>query len=541
METKTDMEGTNIKQSLDLHKETKTISLPSLSAKDILLQCEETSLIKRSKIIIQLSEKEFAYDLWVWRLDSKTKGYICESYYRQGVIDFLTEKNFTRFVISADSELFIQEVDGVIKEISINEMLRITANYINNLIEVVNISHPRYGEIVCRKVIFKEIHNRQFNGIFNINFLQHLAVNEKKVLSDNRNESFILFKNNIVKVTRDGLQLLDYEDDFKNNVVWDDHIIQRPFEYIEQNTEFGFGKFLQNVCNSDANRFEALRCAIGYLCHRYKPKEQAHAVILNDEEISENPEGGTGKTLIRQALEKIRNVVEINGKEFNSNDQYKWNLITPTSQIVVIDDIKKNFNFEYLFSCLTGGWTVESKFRNKFTIPAENSPKVLITSNYPINRNGASNLRRQLVYELSNYYSKQIISGTEEPIKNDVGMLWGEDFSQEDWNIFYSFMIDCIRLYLEKGVISITPKNNAHNFLIHKTTKDFAQFIYEDDFLNSNSKFIFSDVVSYFNDNYCDPDDPIKSNTLTKYFKAIQGKKFSFKRSNGKNYLIVNI
>ena len=61
-----------------------------------------------------------------------------------------------------------------------------------------------------------------------------------------------------------------------------------------------------------------MRSTIGYMLHAYKNLSYCPAIILNDEVISDNPEGGTGKGLFINALSQMKKkLVVIDGKAFN--------------------------------------------------------------------------------------------------------------------------------------------------------------------------------------------------------------------------------
>jgi hypothetical protein len=59
---------------------------------------------------------------------------------------------------------------------------------------------------------------------------------------------------------------------------------------------------------------DALETTLGYLLHTYKDKTDQKAIIFNDQEIDDNPNGGSGKSLVLTAIGKIRNIVKIDGK-----------------------------------------------------------------------------------------------------------------------------------------------------------------------------------------------------------------------------------
>ena len=132
--------------------------------------------------------------------------------------------------------------------------------------------------------------------------------------------------------------------------------------------------------------------------------------------------GGTGNGLIANAIKQLRNIAKVDGKLLNTTNRFKFELVNPDSQIVWIDDPKKDFEFETLFSCLTDGWTIERKYLPQFFIKPEDSPKVLICSNVVLNRKGTSNKRRQFIVELNDYYSSKFVTGNESPIEEEHGI-----------------------------------------------------------------------------------------------------------------------
>lgn len=72
----------------------------------------------------------------------------------------------------------------------------------------------------------------------------------------------------------------------------------------------------------------------------------------------------------------------------------------------------------------------------------------MICSNTILENKGASNLRRQFTVELSDYYSKRLVNGTETPISDEHGGdLFSDNWDFEEWNLFYSFMLDCVKHY----------------------------------------------------------------------------------------------
>ena len=75
-------------------------------------------------------------------------------------------------------------------------------------------------------------------------------------------------------------------------------------------------KFIANICKQEEDRKLSMESTIGFLMHGYKNLSYCPAVILNDEVISDNPEGGTGKGIFMNALAQMKKVVTIDGKSF---------------------------------------------------------------------------------------------------------------------------------------------------------------------------------------------------------------------------------
>ena len=59
------------------------------------------------------------------------------------------------------------------------------------------------------------------------------------------------------------------------------------------------------------------------------------------------------------------------------------------------------------------------------------------------------------------HYSSKITNGNEEPIVEEHGCtFFTDDWDKKEWNRFYWYMIDCLKLYLDKGLI-YTPTINV--------------------------------------------------------------------------------
>jgi len=275
---------------------------------------------------------------------------------------------------------------------------------------------------------------------FKEEFLSLLSTIEIYFIADTKDASYLYYKNCAVRITKDGVALLDYID--LGGYVWKDHVIDRNFVKCNVSDNFDFKKFVSNVNGGDEGRIKSMESTMGFLLHGYKNLGFCPAVILNDEVISDNPEGGTGKGLLMNALSKMKKLVVIDGKSFAFERSFAYQLVSADTQILCFDDVRKHFDFERLFSVVTEGLTLEKKNKDAIKIPFAKSPKIAITTNYAIKGAGNSFARRKWELELHQFYRKDYTP------QDEFGRLMFGDWNDDDWCEFDNYMIGCLKNYL---------------------------------------------------------------------------------------------
>ena len=280
---------------------------------------------------------------------------------------------------------------------------------------------------------------------FREEFLSLLSTIDIYFIADTKGAAYLYYKNCAVKITKDGVSTLDYLD--LGGYVWKDHVIDRNFVMCSVSEGFDFKKFISNINGGDEGRIKSMESTIGFLLHGYKNLSFCPAVILNDEVISDNPEGGTGKGLIMNALSKMKKLVVIDGKSFAFERSFAYQLVSADTQILCFDDVRKHFDFERLFSVITEGLTLEKKNKDAIKIPFAKSPKIAMTTNYAIKGAGNSFARRKWELELHQYYSKDYT-----PL-DEFGRLMFGDWNDDDWCEFDNYMIGCLKNYLRTGLV----------------------------------------------------------------------------------------
>jgi hypothetical protein len=303
---------------------------------------------------------------------------------------------------------------------------------------------------------------------FKEEFLSMLSTIDILFIEDTKHSSYLYYRNCAVQVTKDEVKPIDYLD--LGGYVWKDHVIDRNFSMCEVTSGCNYKKFIRNICGDDDGRVEAMESTIGFLLHGYKNLSFCPAVILNDEVISDNPEGGTGKGLFMNALSKMKKVVTIDGKSFAFERSFAYQLVSADTQILVFDDVKKYFDFERLFSVVTEGLTLEKKNKDAIKIPFSKSPKIAITTNYAIKGSGNSFARRKWELELHQYYSKSFT-----PL-DEFGKLMFGDWNDDDWCEFDNYMIGCLSRYLHTGLVRSKFVNLKIRQLSAETSHDFIEW-----------------------------------------------------------------
>lgn len=362
--------------------------------------------------------------------------------------------------------------------------IKVTNNLIDNTTEVKikdyvladllkNKEHRVYEYMASNPKYFKE------------DYLNLLAETNIHFKEDTIDTAYIYFKNKAVKVTSDKFELIDYID--LDGFVWNKHIIDFDFK-VTENINCDFSKFIDLISNNDNNKVNSLTSTLGYLMHSFKTSANNKAVILNDETISENPNGGSGKGIFWNALSKVKRVADINGKSFSFEKSFPYQTVSADTQILVFDDVQKNFKFENLFSVITEGITLEKKNKDAIKIPVSKSPKIIITTNYTVGGVGGSFERRKWEIEFSSHFSSK-----HTPL-NEFGRMLFDEWDYNEWLKFYNYMLMCIRMYLTNGLISFDYKNLEIRKFIKETSFEFYEWantetIKEGERLNKNMLF----------------------------------------------------
>ena len=302
---------------------------------------------------------------------------------------------------------------------------------------------------------------------FREEFLTLLSSIDVLFIEDTKSTSYLYYRNCAVQVTLKEIKPIDYLD--LGGYVWKDHVIDRNFTICEVD-KCDYKTFISNICGAEQARITSMESTVGYMMHGYKSLNYCPAVILNDENISDNPEGGTGKGIFMNALSNMKKLVVIDGKSFAFERSFAYQLVSADTQILCFDDVKKHFDFERLFSVVTEGITLEKKNKDAIKIPFSKSPKIAITTNYAIKGSGNSFERRKWELELHQFYNKSFTP------QEEFGKLMFSDWDDEEWCQFDNYMVSCLQRYINTGLVKGPMVNNKKRRLGIETSQEFLEW-----------------------------------------------------------------
>jgi hypothetical protein len=364
---------------------------------------------------------------------------------------------------------------------------------------------------------------------FSSEFLKLLDTVQLDIKRDTTTECFLYYENGVVAITSKGTELVDYVD--IDGFVWKDQIINRTFV---KNTEGSvFEKFIQLIANKDPYRISSLMSVIGFLCHTYRLPKHNKAIIINDEEISENPNGRSGKGLFMQAIGKVRKMASIDGKNFSFDKSFHYQTVKVDTQVMVFDDVRKNFLFENLFSLITEGITLEYKGRDAIKLPPDKSPKVVITTNYTIGGTGGSHEGRKFEVEFSDYFNYK-----HTPI-DEFGHMFYDEWDDAEWLRFDNFIVNCVIHFLNNGLVEYRHTNLETRKFIKETCYEFYEWTEEDN-LPVNTRLKPSEYYEAFLLEYPESRKFVSQKRFGKFlqiYSQIKDLKFTKGKTNGERWI----
>lgn len=417
------------------------------SRKDIITEFSDSGIHENiiTNVIESIDEQESNRKFW----SKSDKGAVSIIHYL--FKEFLEDNGFFKFVPEGSRDFILVRVtNNLIENTSETEIKDFTLDYLQSIDDM-----SVYNYFADKTRFFKD------------DFLSMLASVDVYFIEDTSESSYLYYRNCAVKVTKEEVIMIDYMD--LGGYIWKDQIIDRDFDICDS-TECDYKTFVSNISGDDPQRIKSMESTIGYLMHGYKNLSYCPAVILNDEVITDNPEGGTGKGLFVNGISKMKKFAMIDGKAFNFEKSFAYQTVSIDTQVLCFDDVRRHFDFERLFSIVTEGLTIEKKNKDAIKLPFSRSPKIVITTNYAIKGTGNSFERRKWELEFKQFYSKEFTPLVE------FGRLLFSDWDSDEWCRFDNYMINNLKSYMNTGLVKSTFVNLKVRRLSAATRHEFIEW-----------------------------------------------------------------
>lgn len=426
------------------------------------------------------------------------------------------------------SYVYTQRTCHCFEEVMIEEIKKVCQQHLDGLQEIYDCGATR-NEL-------KEFFYKGIDSYFSKNLLEFLPRFVPDMLKDTREECYLPFQNGVVKITAAGGELLPYDQIgkhiWKNAIIPYDIVIDDIIAYSE------WSRFYACICGADSpdslteeqtNNFFYLCALTGYLIHKYKDPAKPYAVILSEAVETEEMGGGTGKGLFCRGIEQVASTCLIAGKTFDPVATFAWQRMQLHNTVAVIDDVPKGFQFTGLYNVITDGLTLERKNQQQIFISYEDSPKIVVISNYVISNAGNHAERRQKVFEFAPFFSP-----THTPEKH-FGHLLLKDWDSQEWNRFYNFMISCTAEYLKTGIPDMRRSDMLKRRAVsQKCGEDFTSWYFEQYTQNGCAEMkafanLYAEFLTYSEQNKEDY-SKVKFTSAIKYASSTAGYKLSTSR-----------
>lgn len=386
-------------------------------------------------------------------------------------------KGFFRF-----GKIFVHIQNQIVEEADVNDVLRIITEHIEKEGDYVFTYKGTEFRFSWEEIVHLWRQIRAQGTTYNqiSSSLDHWTPN---LLADTATESFIPYLNGIVKVTAKNIELIPYGqlrcqgckvknacDKKATNVckeptpqIWKERILQRNFTYIAKPGMFE--DFFANVMGRGdtpktriaSPHYKKALWYFGYMLQGSKRQSTARAWLLYDIKTGNN--GRSGKTIIGNAIGKIRSVVTLDGKRIDFSDKFAFQTVQPWTDVVFIDDPSKYMSIVPLFNMITGDLSAEPKGGK----PIIKQVKFLIASNWVLEAGGESEVGRQFVTQLDDFYVRYAKANkdTIQPLVDLHGKEFFTDWNENDWAAFDSFAVRAIMHHLSTPAPAATSLGNA--------------------------------------------------------------------------------
>ncbi len=406
----------------------------------------------------------------------------------------------TLHIFSLEGE-YIQIRNGVIYDIEERDLY---AQIINLVCEKEISFKISVGQILLDKNHLRTIAVKTLHGSLK---MFSITTFDKPIFRDSASEVFFHFLNKTACITNEKISFIDRD---QNKCVFESQLIKHNIRESypgEDEPAPVFKEFILNIAGQE--NFASFCSIIGYLLRNYNGTDGLRAAWLTDEDFEAGKnKGRTGKSLFWKVLGKVRCPTMVSGKDFIPDSQFKFQNLTRSTQLFIIDDVKYKFDFQGLYNVCSEGLEYQKKHCPLVQISIHETPKIIITSNQaPAMEQGVSTKERLIVLPVKPFYNTYADKGG---VKQYHGHVFLDDWTSEEYDRLYWFLFACTQLFLRDGLnmpdLSQIKRNRLKQIVSNKLksdslAEDFCEWIFDYKF---SDEFVLKDLIMEY---YPDPQE----------------------------------
>jgi hypothetical protein len=409
-----------------------------------------------------------------------------------GLTYFLANNGFMKLKLGDTGYQYVRLNNGLLESVEPDDISVFVMDYLHKNVNVNVTGVYTIDDITDELHEVRKMYKRGLGNYSKPAVYTSLPALKANFIRDTEKASYQFFNNGYVEVSADEAKLFPYHEmtahiwakqrkNFDLKLLGSDEITESVIYKFVHCAIVG-RRVSEEAANDeqfekDKKRLLSMLTTIGYLVDTYKDPTNTKAVVFQDKKPNlsgAEANGGTGKSFTGdKMLSKLVSTCVIDGKDFSFNKPYPYDTFRADNKLIVYNDVNKRFPFESLFHKITEDFSYDKRYVDAVVIPHEDAPKHLIITNYTLMGEGSSFRRRQHIIEFTDFFSD-----THSP-KDEFKHRLFFDWDEAEWNRFYNFMIECVRLYKKFGLVEFPAENVKVNKLALEAGEEFIEWMDE--------------------------------------------------------------
>lgn len=402
---------------------------------------------------------------WLQVVNKKTKEEII-TIESDLLLEFLQEQGFFQQIIETQGQPDTLQMLRIVE----NKIAPVHRQIIKQFIREWSVK-----ENVPRKVKKKFISGSK--NLFSSETFDFLHAKKVTFQRDTQEEAFLYFPHNFIRITKNGIDTHPYSD--LSAPIWKHQIIKHPYTHHTDYSESEYFRFIklaitgkEEISKEDVEpgkNILSICSGLGYLMHSFRNPSQSFSINLFDRIMARRHDanGRTGKSLMLKMLNYVKPVaiIDCRATEINALRRPEtYGEVNFHTAVILFDDVPKNFSYDIIFPFVTSDIKVKRLYTDPMVIPFSMAPKPAMAANYILEGEGTSYSGRQKNFDVTDFFKPNYTPA------DHFGHNLANDWNEREWNMFYSFIIHCIQLHLQKGFLPFSGeydlnklKNKMHD------------------------------------------------------------------------------